>query len=71
MEAKMEIRMICQVVEWERRIEMENEKQGIVRPKSYSIFSINLDPLRNGCKSIFTRVVNPLQHKNLFRTLAR
>ena len=48
-------RLICQVVDWERRIEIENEKQKNHWPETSGFFAKGYDLLRTAHKSIVGR----------------
>ncbi len=52
----METRLICQVVEWERIIELDNEKQKNLHPKAHPSYQTTSEPRRNEHKSSLGRL---------------
>ena len=56
----MEIRMACQIVEWERRLEIEKEKEANRRPEKYSPRPMNRSLPQGETRSIFSRFYHPI-----------
>jgi hypothetical protein len=52
----IDTRLIYQVVEWDRRIEMENEKQKNLRPKPNADFTTVHEPGQKQQPSILVRI---------------
>jgi hypothetical protein len=51
-------RLIYQVVDWERRIEIENDKHKIPRPATITAWPAQPKSYRGERESIFTRIFN-------------
>ncbi len=50
-------RLIYQVVDWERRLEIENEKRKKPRPEPWLDFTAPAEPARQERESIFARLL--------------
>ncbi len=61
----MDTRLICQVVEWERIIELENEKQKNNRPNTHTCYQITSEPHRNDRQSSLGRLFKLIRHFDL------